>query len=214
MHRYTVTRSWGPLLCHSSAANTSCFSMIMDGPVSQGSVPNSCKLNMSQFFYGLHTHQTCHQLSMFGMLWIDMLVSVFQFPPISSNFTHLLKNSRTTFNRSTNSLINSMRRRCVALNEANSSHTKYWLIFWSRSLLVFLNVSVTKIQNILWASCEMSAVYKSLETAECRAHGLAVTLLALGTYCFPPETGVQSTSSSFIYAFNVSVSYSSRIPFF
>ena len=29
-----------------------------------------------------------------------------------------------------NNLINSMRRRCVALSEANGGHTRYWLIFW------------------------------------------------------------------------------------
>ena len=40
---------------------------------------------MSQLFHGLHT-QTFHPLSMFGMLWIDMYDSVFQLPPISSNF--------------------------------------------------------------------------------------------------------------------------------
>ena len=33
MHRDTVTRSWGPLSCHSFAAITSCFSMIMNGPM-------------------------------------------------------------------------------------------------------------------------------------------------------------------------------------
>ena len=76
----------------------SCFSMIMHGPMSQGSVYNSCKLKMSQFFHGLHTHQTCHPLSMFGMLWIDLYDSVFQFTPISSNFTQPLKTG-TTFHR-------------------------------------------------------------------------------------------------------------------
>ncbi len=29
-----------------------------------------------------------------------------------------------------NNLINSMRRRCVALCEANGGHTRYWLVFW------------------------------------------------------------------------------------
>ena len=37
-----------------------------------------------------------------------------------------------------NSLINSMWRRCVALHEANGGHTRYWLVFWSMPLLVFL----------------------------------------------------------------------------
>ena len=51
IHRDTVTRS-----CYSSAAITSCISMIMHGPMSQGSVHNCWKLKMSQFFHGLHTH--------------------------------------------------------------------------------------------------------------------------------------------------------------
>uniref|UniRef100_A0A8C8J7F3 NADH dehydrogenase [ubiquinone] 1 alpha subcomplex subunit 6 n=1 Tax=Oncorhynchus tshawytscha TaxID=74940 RepID=A0A8C8J7F3_ONCTS len=44
--------------------------MIMHCPMSQGSVHNSWKLKMSQFFHGLHTHQTHHPLSMFGMRWL------------------------------------------------------------------------------------------------------------------------------------------------
>ena len=87
------------LLCHSSAAITSCFGMVLHSPMSQGSEHNSCKLKMSQVFHDLHTHQTCHPLSMFGMLWINMYNSVFQFPPISNNFTQPLKRSGTTFHR-------------------------------------------------------------------------------------------------------------------
>ena len=34
MHIDTLMRSWGPLSCYSSAAITSCFSMIMPGPMS------------------------------------------------------------------------------------------------------------------------------------------------------------------------------------
>ena len=93
MHRYIVTRSWGKLSCHSSAAITWCFSMIIHGPMSQGSVHNSWKLKMSQFFNGLRTHQ----LSMFGMFWIDVYNRVVEFPPISSNFAQPLKRSGTTF---------------------------------------------------------------------------------------------------------------------
>ncbi len=70
MHRYIVTRSWGPLLCHSSTTITSCCSLIMHGPMLQGSVHNSWKLKTSQFLHGQHTHRTCHTLTMFGMLWI------------------------------------------------------------------------------------------------------------------------------------------------
>ncbi len=46
-----LTRSWGPLLCHSSTTITSCCSMIMHGPMLQGSVHNSWKLKTSQFLY-------------------------------------------------------------------------------------------------------------------------------------------------------------------
>ena len=55
------------------------------------------KLKMSQFFHGLHTHQTCHPLSMSCMLWIDVYDSMFWFPPISSNVAQPLKSSGSTF---------------------------------------------------------------------------------------------------------------------
>jgi hypothetical protein len=99
MHRDTVARSWGPLSCHSSATITSCFSMIMHDPMSQASVHNSWELKMAQFFHDLHTHQTCHPLGMFGMLWIDMYDSMFQFPPKSISFAQPLKGNWTTFHR-------------------------------------------------------------------------------------------------------------------
>ncbi len=56
MHRDTVMRSWGSLLCHSSTTITSCCSMIMHGPMLQGSVHNSWKMKISQFLHGQHTH--------------------------------------------------------------------------------------------------------------------------------------------------------------
>ncbi|ROL49256.1 hypothetical protein DPX16_16871 [Anabarilius grahami] len=96
-------------------------SMIMHGPMLQGSVHNSWKLKTSQFLHGQHTHRTCHPLRMFEMLWISVYDSVFQFLPISSNFAQPLKRSGPTFHN----LINSMRRRCVALPEANGGHTRY-----------------------------------------------------------------------------------------
>ncbi len=42
---------------------------------------------------------SCHPLSMFGMLWIGVYDSVFQFLAISSNFTQPLKRSGPTFHR-------------------------------------------------------------------------------------------------------------------
>ncbi len=71
MHRDTVTRSWGPFLCHSSTTITLCCTMIMHSPMLQGFVHNSWKLKTSQFLHGQNTHRTCHPLSMFGMLWIQ-----------------------------------------------------------------------------------------------------------------------------------------------
>ncbi len=88
-----------PLLCHSSTTITSCCSMIMHGPMLQGSVHNSWKLKTSQFLHGQHTHRTYHPLSMFGMLWIGVYDSVFQFLPISSNFAQQLKRSGPTFHK-------------------------------------------------------------------------------------------------------------------
>ncbi len=93
MHRDTVMRSWGPLLCHSSTTITSCCSMIMHGPMLQGSVHNSWKLKTFQFLHGQHIHRTYHPLRMFGMLWIGVYDSVFQLLPISSNFAQPLKRS-------------------------------------------------------------------------------------------------------------------------
>jgi hypothetical protein len=46
---------------------------------------------------------------MFGTLWIDVYNSMFQFPPIYSNFAQPMKRIGTTFTQTTiNSLINSM----------------------------------------------------------------------------------------------------------
>ncbi len=78
---------------------TSCCSMIMHSPMLQGSVHNSWKLKTSQLLHGQHTHRTCHPLSMFGMLWIGVYDSVFQFLPISSNFAQPLKRSGPSFHR-------------------------------------------------------------------------------------------------------------------
>ncbi len=84
---------------HSSTTITSCCSMIMHSPMLQGSVHNSWKLKTSQFLHGQHTHRTCHPLSRFGMLWIGVYDSMFQFLPISSNFAQPLKRSGPTFHR-------------------------------------------------------------------------------------------------------------------
>ena len=98
----------------------------------QGSVHNSWKLKMSLFFHDLHTHQTCQPLSMFVMFWVGVYNSVFQFLPISINFAQRRgveqeeEEEWDNISEATvNSLINSMGRRCVALNDANGGHTRY-----------------------------------------------------------------------------------------
>ncbi|KAK5886541.1 hypothetical protein CesoFtcFv8_017566 [Champsocephalus esox] len=84
--------------------------MKMHGPMLQGSVHNSWRMKTSQFLHDQHTHRTSHPLSMFGMLWIGVYDSVFQFLPISSNLAQPLKRSGTNIPQATiNNLINSMR---------------------------------------------------------------------------------------------------------
>ncbi len=78
----------------------------------------------------LTTDRTCHPLSIFGMLCIGVYDSVFQYLPISSNFAlqrranFAIEEEWTNIPQATiNNLINSMRRRCVALHEGNDGQT-------------------------------------------------------------------------------------------
>lgn len=66
IHKYTMTRSWGPLLCYTFKNITSYCSML------QQSECNSWKT--SQFLHGQHTNRTCHPLCIFGTLWIGVFV--------------------------------------------------------------------------------------------------------------------------------------------
>ncbi len=132
MHRDTVTRSWGPLLCHSSTTNTSCCSMIMHGPMLQGSVHNSWKLKTSQFLHGQHTHRTCHPLSMFGMLWMGVYDSMFQFLPISSNFTQPLKRSGPAIKEKP---INNQQHDQLYVNYVKEMCCTAWGKWWSHQIL-------------------------------------------------------------------------------
>ncbi len=85
MHRDTVTRIWGPLLCHLSTTIVSCCSMIMHSPMLQGSVHNSWKLKTSQFLRGKHTHRACHPLSLgcSGSAYTTACSSSCQYPATS-----------------------------------------------------------------------------------------------------------------------------------
>ncbi len=164
MHRETVTRSWGPLLCHSSTTISSCCSMIMHGPMLQGSVHNSWKLKTSQFLRGQHTYWTCHPLSMFGILWIGR---VRQRVPVPANIQQLrtaIEEGWTNIPQATiNNLINSMQRRCVALR----GHTRYWLFFGPPNtvkLLILWPIIMLSNQHIdishLWGGWIISAKEK------------------------------------------------------
>ncbi len=97
----------------------------MHGPMLQGSVHNSWKLKTSQFLHGQHTHWTCHPLSMFEMLWTGVYDSSWQYPATSHNHRRGVDQHSTGHNQQTDQ---SMRKRCVALREANGGHTRYWLV--------------------------------------------------------------------------------------
>ena len=103
MHRDTMMRAGGPLLCQSFAAIISCFN-IMHSPMSQGAVHNSWKLKMSQFFHGLHTHQTLHPLNIFWEALGQRVGQNVPGPPIEKDWDNIPQ--------AINSVINSMRRRC------------------------------------------------------------------------------------------------------
>lgn len=88
LHRDAVTKSWDLLSYHSSAAMTSCCSMMKQGPDLYRSLHNLWKLKTSQFFCGLHIHQTCDPLSMWHFL------------PRSRDLTQPLRRSGPKFYRS------------------------------------------------------------------------------------------------------------------
>ncbi|KAL0153133.1 hypothetical protein M9458_051554, partial [Cirrhinus mrigala] len=102
----------------------------LHGPMLQGSVHNSWKLKTSQFLHGQHTHQTCHPLK---HVWDALDRRIRQRLPVPANIQQLrtaIEEEWTNIPQATiNNPINSMRRRCVALHEANGGHTRYWLVF-------------------------------------------------------------------------------------
>ncbi len=130
MHRDTVTRSWGLLLCPSSMTIISCCSMIMHGPMLQGSVHNSWKLKTSQFLHGQHTHRN---MSPIEHVWDALDRRIRQRVLVPANILQLhtsIEEEWTNSPQTTiNNLMNSMRRRCVALCEVNGGYTRYWLVF-------------------------------------------------------------------------------------
>ncbi len=85
MHRDNVMRSWGPLLCHSSTTVTSFCSMLMHGPMLQGSVHNSWKLKTSQFLHGQHSPD----MSPIEHVWDALDRRIRQRVPVPANIPQL-----------------------------------------------------------------------------------------------------------------------------
>ncbi len=123
MHRDIVTRSRGPLLCHSFTTITSCCNMIIHGPMLQGSVHNSWKLKIAWPAYS-------PDMSPIEHVWYALDRRIWQRVPVPANIQQLhtaIEEEWTNIPQATiNNLINSMRRWCVALRETNGGHTKYW----------------------------------------------------------------------------------------
>ncbi len=127
MHRDTVTRSWGPLLCHSSTTITSCCSMIMHGTMLQGSVHNSWKLKTSQFLHGQHTH-TGHVthwgcLGCSGSAYTTACSSSCQYPAISHSHWRGVDQHATGHNQQPDQLY------------AEEMCCTVWGILWSHQIL-------------------------------------------------------------------------------
>ncbi len=104
----------------------------MYGPMLQGSVHNSWKLKTSQFLHGQHSPD----LSPIEHVWDALDRRIRQCVPVPANIQQLrtaIEEEWTNISQATiYNLINSTRRRCVALREANGGHTtftRYWLVF-------------------------------------------------------------------------------------
>ncbi len=128
MHRDTVMRSWGPLLCYSFTTITSCCSM----KHAQPHVSSIC----TQFLEAenipvLAWPAYSPDMSPIENVWDAMDRHIRQCVPVPANIQQLrtaIEEECTNIPQPTiNNLINSMRRTCVALREANSGHTRYWL---------------------------------------------------------------------------------------
>ncbi len=61
-------------------------------------------------------------------VWDALNRCIWQHVPVPANIQQLCTASNIP-QATINNLINSMRRRCVALREANGGHTRYWLFF-------------------------------------------------------------------------------------
>ncbi len=63
-------------------------------------------------------------------VWDALDLRIWQRVPVPVPVCTAIEEEWTNISQATiNNLINSMRRRCVALREANGGHTRYWLVF-------------------------------------------------------------------------------------
>jgi hypothetical protein len=94
--------------------------------MSQGYVHNSWKLKMAKFFHGLHTHL---DMSPTEHVWDALDRHVQQRVQVPTNIQQLRTAVEEEWDNipqaTINTLVNSMRRRRVALHEANGGHTRY-----------------------------------------------------------------------------------------
>ncbi len=127
MHRDTVMRSWGPLLCHSSTTITSCGSMIMHGPMLQGSVHNSWKLKKIPV---LAWPAYSPKMSPIEHVWDALDRHIWQRVPVPAYIQQhrtAIEEEWTNFPQATiNNLINYMRRRWVALQMVVAPDTDWF----------------------------------------------------------------------------------------
>lgn len=101
-------------------------------PVFQGPLHSSRKPGTSQFLQGWKTDRTRLPLSLFGMLWIRVDDSVFQFLPISSNFPQPVK--RTNIPQASISNLINAKEMCFAA----------WGNWWSSQILREIGLMFTQ----------------------------------------------------------------------
>ncbi len=130
MHRDTVTRSWGPLFCHSSTTNHLMLQHDNAGP----HVERICTQFMeAENIQVLAWLAYSPDMSPIEHVWDAQDRRIRQLVPVPANIQQLrtaIEEEWTNILQATiNNLVNSMRRRCVALRELNGGHTRYWLVF-------------------------------------------------------------------------------------
>ena len=120
MHRDTVMRSWGSLLCRSSTT-TSCCSMIAARPHVEGAVHNSWELNTSQFLRGQHLAGHVAHWACLGCSGYDSVFQFLQHPATSHSHWRGVDQHSTGHNQQPDQLcVKEMWDKCW-------SH-RYWLV--------------------------------------------------------------------------------------